>query len=134
MNNDAEICLTNPNLRLNPPAPRNTTTNWKNRWTSTAFGYSVFIYQLPVTKAGTYYFLSSNACGAIYDTVNVVGALPFKPDLGPDTVICDQRRLFLDPNTYGSDVSWSNGWTDSAIYVSTAGTYIVTAKKRLWII
>ena len=129
MNNDAEICLTNPNLRLNPPAPRNTTTNWKNRWTSTAFGYSVFIYQLPVTKAGTYYFLSSNACGAIYDTVNVVGALPFKPDLGPDTVICDQRRLFLDPNTYGSDVSWSNGWTDSAIYVSTAGTYIVTAKN-----
>lgn len=126
-NKDTSICIISPVLTLNPPAPRNTTTNWKNRWTSTAFGFPIFSYQLPVSKLGKYYFLSSNACGTIYDTVNVTGDLPFKPDLGPDTVICDQQRMLLDPNTYGADVAWNNGWNDSTIYVNTSGTYIVSA-------
>ena len=126
-NADGEFCLTTGSLPLNIGAPPVMVTKWTNRWRSNIFGYSVFNYSYTARKPGTFFFLSSNACGAIYDTVVVSGDLPFKPDLGPDTVICDQQRMLLDPNTYGTAVSWNNGWKDSAIYVNTAGTYIVSA-------
>ncbi len=107
---------------MNDTTYANAKTRWNYKWQN---GLNVPVWQ--ATGPGKYWVQVSNQCGVTSDTINLTLDKVFKPDLGPDTVICDGRRIFLDPDTYGADVSWSNGWTDTSIYINAPDTYIVVA-------
>lgn len=122
---DRSFCPSNgQRLFLNDTTYANAKTRWNYRWQN---GLNVPIWQ--AVNPGKYWVQVSNLCGVTSDTVNISWDFNFKVDLGPDTVICDGRRILLDPLTENYDVAWSNGWTDSAIYVNAAGTYMITVSN-----
>ncbi len=72
-----------------------------------------------------------DACGIpFYDevTVEVAGDSVFF-DLGPDTSICEGRRLLLDAGSSSATYEWNTGATDAQLSVSAAGRYAVTVTK-----
>jgi gliding motility-associated-like protein len=66
--------------------------------------------------------MNSNGCGA--DTITkIVHAGSLQVFLGNDTIICKGDSVQLRMNIPGAFSIWSNGVTDTAIYVGKSGTY-----------
>ncbi len=61
------------------------------------------------------------------DTVSIVGLQDFRPDLGPDTVLCEGQELVLDASLSASGVSyyWQDQTTDPTFDVNRPGRYHV---------
>ncbi len=69
----------------------------------------------------------ANNC-RVRDTIQVLDAESFVPDLPNDTSICRGEQLLLDANTGVSNVNyaWDNGTTDPTLLVEQTGTYRIT--------
>jgi gliding motility-associated-like protein len=70
-----------------------------------------------------------NATGCTDTIRKWVSAYPFKPDLGPDRILCEGQSLQLSCVNIppGTAFSWNTGSRDSTILVSQGGEYRVTA-------
>ncbi|MFH1321400.1 MAG: hypothetical protein ABII90_12215, partial [Bacteroidota bacterium] len=93
-------------------------------------GSDTLIY---VNVAGDYYVTAydKNGCSSTSDTVQITEIITIKPVIIVDdtTAFCtvdDSVLLFLNPITDYS-YAWSDGGTDTLIYVNVAGVYSVTA-------
>lgn len=68
----------------------------------------------------------ANSCGVDDDTIAVYFIAPPDPDLGPDTVLCDQEVLTLTsiaaPET---SITWQDGSHAPEFVVTTAGIYSI---------
>ncbi|MCB9230512.1 MAG: T9SS type A sorting domain-containing protein [Bacteroidia bacterium] len=76
-----------------------------------------------VINSGRYILAASNACGAVYDTINIIGGPELPVNFGADTNICAGYTLVLDPEIPGSHYVWSTGDTVQSIVVDSSGTY-----------
>jgi gliding motility-associated-like protein len=90
-------------------------------WTTGATTDSIL-----VNTSGNYGVTVSNACGSKDTSINVtVTPLPLAKITGT-TSICAGDSVLLTASG-GTTFSWSNGMTTPSIYVSSTGTYTVTA-------
>lgn len=74
----------------------------------------------------------SNNCGVARDTVlvDVSGTVP-KPDLGPDSTVCDGVVLVLTSNADAlTEVQWQDGSTSLSYNVTQSGTYILVESNH----
>jgi len=81
---------------------------------------------LQVFNAGNYAVEIETVCGLFSDTVEIKlyrGNL----DLGNDTILCDGEVLYLNPGNNYSNFHWSNGSSDSTLFVKNRGTYWLKA-------
>jgi large repetitive protein len=85
------------------------------------------------TLSGNYDVVITNACGSVSSslasvTINSVPAVPVILTNGP-TTFCQGSQVLLTASTDPSVVSvlWSDGETSNSIFVSTTGSYTVTA-------
>lgn len=84
---------------------------------------------LPVNRAGTYHVAVTYDDGCILrDTVRVLPAADFTPNLSPDTTLCAEDDLVIDAdlNLVGATYRWQDGSTAASIQVTQAGQYKVT--------
>lgn len=58
-------------------------------------------------------------------------AMSNKPDLGPDTTICDNEPYYLVPDGNYATYLWSTGATTPGIWVSSPAVYILTVTDSL---
>ena len=82
-----------------------------------------------VTLAGTYFVAVTYNDGCILrDTVRVLPAADFTPNLANDTTLCANQGLVLnaDLNLVGATYRWQDGTTATSINASKAGKYKVT--------
>ena len=81
-----------------------------------------------VTSGGVYSVTSTNSCGTANDTLSITSIAPPTPAITPggSTVICPGDSVSLTASGGGTYL-WSSGSTNSTIFVSTAGTYTLTA-------
>ena len=79
-----------------------------------------------VNTSGTYGVTVTNACGSIFNSVNV-GITPSAPtvNLGPDIRVCAPASVLLDAGNLGATYLWSTGATTKTISVSSTGKYFV---------
>jgi gliding motility-associated-like protein len=79
-----------------------------------------------ITTSGTCQFMYTDSFCTTTDSVRVnftqlpVALLP------ADTELCEGRQILLSPATGNYTFAWNTGSTDSALLVSTAGTYFVS--------
>ncbi|MCL4103839.1 UNVERIFIED_CONTAM: hypothetical protein GTU68_029156 [Idotea baltica] len=78
-----------------------------------------------VTQAGTYWAIASNSCGSDTDSVVVGISPPAIVTLGPDTTICDDDTLVLDPGNGFVHYFWQDGSGQPTYAVTQAGGYTV---------
>ncbi len=84
---------------------------------------------LNVNRAGTYFVAVTYNDGCILrDTVRVLPAADFTPNLISDTTLCADQNLILDAdlNLVGATYRWQDGSTATSINASKAGKYKVT--------
>lgn len=84
---------------------------------------------LDVNRAGTYFVAVTYNDGCILrDTVRVLPAADFTPNLISDTTLCADQNLILDAdlNLVGATYRWQDGSTATSINASKAGKYKVT--------
>jgi gliding motility-associated-like protein len=84
---------------------------------------------LNVNRAGTYFVAVTYNDGCILrDTVRVLPATDFTPNLANDTTLCANQGLVLnaDLNLVGATYRWQDGSTATSINASKAGKYKVT--------
>jgi gliding motility-associated-like protein len=108
----------------------NVTCNWQNFFTSWNSGSSTTA-AISITNQNTGASGNDFAIDDIYfaqictftDSIDVT--FDTQPDfnLGNDTVFCDGDSLLLHTNILNANYLWSNGSTDSSIYVTTSGHY-----------
>lgn len=81
-----------------------------------------------VTSGGAYSVTSTNSCGTANDTLSITSIAPPTPAITPggSTVICPGDSVSLTASGGGTYL-WSSGSTNPVIFVSTAGTYTLTA-------
>ena len=81
-----------------------------------------------VTSGGVYSVASTNSCGTANDTLTITSIAPPTPAITPggSTFICPGDSVSLTASGGGTYL-WSSGSTNSTIFVSTAGTYTLTA-------
>lgn len=82
-----------------------------------------------VNQAGTYHVAVTYDDGCILrDTVRVLPAADFTPNLSSDTTLCADQDLVLDAelNLVGATYRWQDGSTAASIPVTQAGKYKVT--------
>lgn len=117
---DAVLCKNNSlTLDANTFSPGET-YRWNDGSTRPTFS---------VNRAGTYFVAVTYNDGCILrDTVRVLPAADFTPNLIADTTLCanDSLRLDAELNLVGATYRWQDGSTASNIRVSTAGQYKVT--------
>lgn len=77
------------------------------------------------TSGGVYWVTATNSCGSDVDSIILTPVTPPVVELGNDTSICIGDVIPLDASYPNSTYIWSNGASDSIIYVSNAGTYSV---------
>ncbi len=95
----------------------NATYSWQNNSTS-----ATFLVQTP----GTYWVnLTLSGC-SFSDTVNVVEITPPAPVLGPDLSLCLGDNATLLTGISNAEYLWSDGTTNPALEVDSAGIYWVT--------
>jgi gliding motility-associated-like protein len=72
-------------------------------------------------------------CYAVNDTDTVTVHIINYPviDLGPDTTICENQGMFLNPVTGAYDYLWNNGSTNPTIPVTQDGMYWVTVTAQI---
>ncbi len=82
-----------------------------------------------VNSAGIYsvQVMFGNNC-VLTDTISVLSYDDFRPDLGPDTILCDGQYLSLDARTGTEDVHylWQDGTSEPELQVSSEGIYAVS--------
>lgn len=84
---------------------------------------------IQATNFGSYSVTISETMNGCSDSsriqINPFGIL--RPDLGPDTTICEGEAIVLNPNINGEGYSflWSNGATSRTTIIDQAGTYWV---------
>jgi gliding motility-associated-like protein len=76
-----------------------------------------------VTEPGTYWLLVGPPGCTTSDTIVVQESAPIDIELGPDTAICANDILFLEPPLYPGDYLWSDGSTDVNFLILEPGTY-----------
>ena len=77
-----------------------------------------------INQTGTRWVGITNACGTVYDTIEVRVDQPHNIYLGNDTLVCPGDSFLLNPNTPG-EYLWNNTTTDSAIWVNEPDTFTV---------
>lgn len=94
--------------------------------------FSAYLWQNGSTQptfttnsGGLIHVAVANACGAVYDTVQVDFVSAIVLDLGPDQAPCAGELLLLSAENPGSSYLWSTGSQNSSIPVSETGTYSV---------
>lgn len=80
------------------------------------------------TVNGTYYVSVTNSfnCSA-YDTINIAYFPVSNPALGPDTSICMQETILLNPGAF-REYLWHDGNSSRTYLVTDAGSYSVRIK------
>lgn len=79
-----------------------------------------------ITTSGTWHFMYTDSFCTTTDSVTVTFAQLPVALLPADTELCEGRQILLSLATGNYTFVWNTGSTDSALMVSTAGTYIVT--------
>jgi gliding motility-associated-like protein len=103
-------------------SPSGQTSGLSYLWSTGATSASV-----SVSTAGTYWVTASATGCSDSDTVNVTQLPNPVVDLGNDTTICEGEPLTLSSmQPTGSTYLWSTGDSQSALMVSTTGTYSLT--------
>lgn len=82
---------------------------------------SIGKYQISQTLSG-----SSGCATSSSETIEVVA--PFKVTLGNATTLCEGEGITLKSIINHANYEWNNGTTDSIIYVTKSGQYILKAK------
>lgn len=114
--NDTTICSANP-----------LSVNAGNQAAGYLWSTGETSHSISVNATGTYSVIISNACGSVYDTINVVAQPPLTPvNLGNDTTICVRIPRDLDAGNPGAQYLWSTGETTQIVSVGLATTYSVT--------
>jgi gliding motility-associated-like protein len=76
---------------------------------------------------GKYAVETSNICGRISDTINILAETNPDPYLGIDTFICEGETVNLSVDGYSNKIyKWSNGDSSNSTKVDEAGIYSVT--------
>ncbi len=78
--------------------------------------------------AGTYWVDVTNSCGTTRDTI-ILNNPSFKPDLGPDRVVCLGDTVLLNAYEPGATYRWQDGSTDSVFIVAQEGIFTVEVTK-----
>ncbi|MFC1733786.1 gliding motility-associated C-terminal domain-containing protein [candidate division KSB1 bacterium] len=78
--------------------------------------------------AGTYWVQVADYCGVASDTIVVDFYPTSSVDLGPDTTICSDQILLLDPGPGFATYLWQNGTTNQTQSVLNAGLYWIMAQ------
>ncbi len=78
-----------------------------------------------VSTPGLYWAVAANVCGSDTDSISITVAPPISITLGPDTTICQDDTLFLDPGTFVQYL-WQDGFTANPYPVTIPGYYFVT--------
>lgn len=77
-----------------------------------------------VSQTGVYSVVVSNECGEVMDTIEIFYESPPTPfDLGPDTVICPDARLILQPPIQSGEYLWQDGSGATEYVVENPGIY-----------
>lgn len=120
LGNDTLICTNESwNLLLNAEGEFDT-YDW-NTGENTA--------SISVSEAGEYSVTAENVCGTWFDEITVeAGAILFKPDIGPDLVLCEDEEFtvaVLTAQSQDCDYYWITGETTESISVTVPGLYWV---------
>lgn len=98
-------------LRVNVPGA---SIRWQDNSTATNF---------LVSRAGSFTVQASAGRCSVRDTVNVV----FKPipvfSLGPDTILCNNETLSLNPTVAGGLYRWNDGQSTAPRQIAQTGTF-----------
>ncbi len=78
-----------------------------------------------VENPGVVVVAVSNACGIVFDSINVQYSNSFELDIGGDRRLCEGETLTLDATTPGANYLWQNGTEEPTFSTSKAGTYWV---------
>jgi gliding motility-associated-like protein len=87
--------------------------------------------KLNITQGGTYHVAVTYGNGCVLrDTVRVVPAADFTPNLINDTTLCSNQSLVLnaDLNLVGATYRWQDGSTNTRINVTQPGKYKVVVQ------
>lgn len=90
------------------------------QWDNGVVTYINFINQTGIRWVGI-----TNACGTVYDTIEVRVDQPHNIYLGNDTLVCPSDSFLLNPNIPG-EYLWNSTITDSAIWVNEPDTLTVS--------
>jgi len=119
---DAVLCKNNSLLLDANTFSAGESYRWNDNSTKATFN---------VTRAGTYFVAVTYNDGCILrDTVRVLPAADFMPNLINDTTLCANQGLVLnaDLNLVGATYRWQDGSTATSINASKAGKYKVTVE------
>lgn len=85
---------------------------------------------LTINSSGDYYLTASTNNCFTSDTIEI--SLNQSPiiDLGPDTVLCSQISLQLDPNFVNGQYVWSDNSSNSTLTVFNSGLYFVEVTNQ----
>ncbi|MBI1306869.1 MAG: T9SS type B sorting domain-containing protein [Bacteroidetes bacterium] len=99
----------------------NSTFLWQDNSTD-----SIFIAK----KSGKYWVeVNRNGCTSS-DTVNVLlHPAIAKPDIDPDTTVCENDTIWLDATTSGATYEWNDKSNQAKLAITNAGTYWVEIQK-----
>ncbi len=80
---------------------------------------------LMINEAGTYWVTVFGNCGSGSDTIVIDTYPPPEPDLGPDTTICEETSLTLDPGAGFVNYFWHDSTTNQTNTITGTGIYWV---------
>ncbi len=78
---------------------------------------------ITVSTSGLYYVEVTNACGSVYDSIDVWYSQGPDLDLGGPVVLCGSGSANLTANANRGTYLWSTGATTQSVSISTTGTY-----------
>ncbi len=82
-----------------------------------------------ITKTGTYSVLVTKERCTAADTINVLYLEPWF-ELGNDTLLCNGKRIVLNPESLpGSIYNWNNGTIGQVNEITEPGEYIITVEN-----
>lgn len=81
---------------------------------------------ITVDTAGLVWAMKYNVCDTLRDSINFDSVPIIQLELGNDTTLCNGQAIILDASNSSANYLWSTTSTDSAINVSTPGSYSVT--------
>ncbi len=100
-------------------------------------GYKGYLWQdgdtaalRTITQRGVYWVLSKDACHSRSDTFIITGTEGVDPDLGKDTIICNNLPYRLDIKTPFAEATWSDGSSGQTLMVWESGAYYVTIRDK----
>ncbi|MDQ3071973.1 MAG: gliding motility-associated C-terminal domain-containing protein [Bacteroidota bacterium] len=76
-----------------------------------------------VGEPGLYWVQVTNSCGVFSDTVRVFTESRLVVDLGPDTIICDERGIVINAGVSANKYVWSTGDSVATIRLTDPGVY-----------